>query len=156
MTPKKMKSSVVVDSNIFIKIFKQETDSKQAKEFLKYLLENQISIVAPQLLITETIDVCLYQKVATATILHDFFEAMISDHILTPSISKEALRIACEMVDYGHAKSGYPTISDSLYHAYAIELGTKFITADGRHKKKTEKYGHVVLLKNWKSIFTNL
>ena len=131
-----MKNSVVVDSNIFIKIFKEEADSKQAKEQLTYLLENQISIVAPQLLITETIDVCLYQKVASASTLHDFFEALIVDHILTPSISKEVLKIACEMVDYGHTKSGYPTINDSLYHAYAIELGTKFITADGRHKRK--------------------
>ena len=150
-----MTNSIVLDSNILIKIFKEESDSKQAKNLLKYLLENHISIVAPQLLITETIDVCLYQKVTSATVLHDFFETLIDDHILTPSISKQALKIACEMVGYGHEKSGYPTINDSLYHAYAIELDTKFITADARHKKKTEKYGNVVLLKDWQSIFTN-
>ena len=151
-----MTKSVVIDSNIFIKIFKAEADSAQAKELLEYLLENQISIIAPQLLISETIDVCLYQKVTSAVALYDFFDVLIDSHILTPSLSKQTLRIACEMVDYGHEKSGYPTISDSLYHAYAITLGTKFITADGRHIKKTEKYGHAVLLKDWKSIFTSL
>lgn len=150
-----MTNSVVVDANIFIKIFKEESDSKQAKELLRYLLKNQISIVAPQLLITETIDVCLYQNVASASTLYDFFETLIDDHIVTPSISKEALKTACEMVDYGHEKSGYPTIHDSLYHAYALELESTFITADARHKKKTEKYGNIVLLKEWESIFTN-
>jgi predicted nucleic acid-binding protein len=150
-----MKNSIVIDSNIFIKIFKEEPDSSQAKELLTYVLENNISIVAPQLMITETIDVCLYNKVATASTLYDFFETLIDESILTPALTKEVLKIACDMTHYGHEKSGYPTINDCLYHAYALDMGIAFITADGRHKKKTEKYGHIVLLSNWDSIFTS-
>jgi hypothetical protein len=46
----------------------------------------------------------------------------------------------------GHAKSGYPALNDSIYHAMAIERGGVFVTADRRHFAKSKQFGSVVLL----------
>ncbi len=40
-----------------------------------------------------------------------------------------------------------------VYHSLAMRLKTQFITADNRHKVKSENFGHIVLLKDWQSIF---
>jgi len=143
---------VVLDSNVLIKLFKEEHDSHHAKALLTMLLEKEISIIAPQLLVTETIDVCLYEKVATIDLLNNFFSALLVEAIELPKMSVRLFKKACELVDCGHPKSGYPSINDSLYHAYAITYDAVFITADKRHEAKTRGLGGICLLENWQQL----
>ncbi|POZ52200.1 type II toxin-antitoxin system VapC family toxin [Methylovulum psychrotolerans] len=57
------------------------------------------------------------------------------------------------MCETGHPKSGFPSFYDASYHALAIANDCTFITADNRHVSKTAQFGHVVLLKDWQSVF---
>lgn len=38
----------------------------------------------------------------------------------------------------GQAKSGFPSMYDSIYHALAIKLDAIFLTADKKHDAKTK------------------
>ncbi len=40
-------------------------------------------------------------------------------------------------------------------HALAILNNCIFVTADNRHISKTAQFGHVVLLKDWQSVFNS-
>ena len=55
----------------------------------------------------------------------------------TPAITKD-----------GHEKRGYPTFSDSMYHAIAITEDALFITADKRYYEKIRRLGNIELLRN--------
>ena len=55
---------VVVDSSVMIKLFVDEKDRNEALALFDYLNQNDIKIIAPQLLITETLNVCLAKEVA--------------------------------------------------------------------------------------------
>jgi predicted nucleic acid-binding protein len=66
---------------------------------------------------------------------------------LPERVIKQTINITNE----GHPNSGFPSFYDSAYHALAIELDSVFVTADKRHKAKTETFGHIVLLHEWES-----
>ena len=57
------KNSVVLDSSVIVKVFVQEDDREQTIDLLKYLILKDIKIIAPELLITETLNVCLAKNV---------------------------------------------------------------------------------------------
>lgn len=54
---------VVVDANIFIKIFAPEPDSQTAREFLSFCNQNDIAFIAPTLFEYEVIGVCVQKGV---------------------------------------------------------------------------------------------
>jgi hypothetical protein len=67
--------------------------------------------------------------------------------IAVPSL---AIRIkAIEIVRTGNSKSGYPELSDSLYHALAIVNDAIFVTNDSKH---VAKLIDLVMWKNWLTV----
>ena len=143
---------IVLDSSVVIKLFIQEHDRQQAVNLIKYVNQNDIKIVAPELLITETLNVCLAKNVSHKTVLK-FFQSQFKLGLSTPKLDSIVLINACDIAISGNNKSGFPSFNDSVYHSLAIRLKTLFITADNRHKAKSENFGHIVLLKDWESIF---
>jgi len=55
-------------------------------------------------------------------------------------------KTAVQIISQGHAKSGYPSIYDALFHAMALCNEAVFVTADKRHYAKTEQRGSICLL----------
>jgi len=142
---------IVLDANILIKLFREESDSTIAFDLFEYLIKNQIHILAPELLITETMDVCISKGMDITEICH-FFEKQIDITIIMQKITPVLLNVTSQMAKDGHPKSGYPSFNDSLYHCLAIQQKTVLITADKVHLNKTKKYGHIFLLKDWRKI----
>ena len=146
------KNSIVLDSSVIVKVFVQEDDREQTIDLLKYLNLKNIKIIAPELLITETLNVCLAKNVTHDVVL-DYFNDLKGFGLIMPSIEQSILVSACKIAESGNQKSGFPSFNDSVYHAMAKSHNTFFITADNRHKAKTEKEGHIVLLKDWEQVF---
>ncbi|MFT7533505.1 MAG: putative nucleic acid-binding protein, partial [Gammaproteobacteria bacterium] len=129
---------IVVDANILIKLFCEESDSVDAKAFFEYLILNEFDIFAPQLLITETMKACLAKKVDASIVIH-FLEMQLNNTLQLVDLDMSVLKKACEVSETGHPKSGYPSFNDSVYHAVALAHDSVFITADNRHVVKTQK-----------------
>ena len=144
--------SVVIDANILIKLFRLESDTEIAQNCLTYIVENDITVIAPQLLITEAMNVCISQGI-DREILLNFFDAQLQNRLQITDLDISILRKASEISQKGSPKSGYPCFNDSIYHAIAIENEITMITADKRHFLKTEEFGHIKMLKDWEDLF---
>lgn len=140
-------NKVVLDANVFLKIFKDEDDSSRTKELLARLAKSITPILAPAVVVNETLHACERDKLDVETACHFFKELMafnLSFVPLTGALIDKTLAITKD----GHEKSGYPTFSDSMYHATAITEDALFITADKRHYEKTRHLGNIELLGN--------
>jgi predicted nucleic acid-binding protein len=74
--------------------------------------------------------------------------------IVVPSI--DARMKAIEIARTGNPKSGFPELSDSLYHALAIQYDAIFITNDSRHVAKVKRFGHVENLADYAKVFEQI
>lgn len=140
-------NKVVLDANVFLKIFRDEHDSSQTKELLARLAKSITPILAPAVVVNETLHACERDKLDVETACHFFKELMafnLSFVPLTGALIDKTLAITKD----GHEKSGYPAFSDSMYHAVAITEDALFITADKRHYEKTSHLGNIELLGN--------
>jgi len=125
---------IVPDSNVFIKLFVNEKDSQEAKNFFITCAEMNLKLVVPELFkyeIAETTRDC-------GQPLQHVFDALDK---MTRSILN------------GHPKSGFASMYDSIFHAVAINSGGVFVTADHRHYAKAKEFGHITLFKDWETIF---
>ena len=73
---------------------------------------------------------------------HLAIEGAIS--IIVPN-SKVRMK-AIEIARTGNSKSGYPELTDSLYHALAIINEAVFITNDKKHISKVKNFGSIMSL----------
>lgn len=73
----KQSSLVVLDSSVFIKLFVEESDRMDAVELIEYINQNDIKIIAPELFITETLNVCMTKGVMYQNII-DIWELQCS------------------------------------------------------------------------------
>lgn len=146
-------NTVVIDANIVIKLFWEEPDSAEAVALFNYLIEKDIKIIAPELLIHEAYQVLLSKNV-DKNLLLQFFKTQIDTTIFISPLTFSITKKACDMVESGNAKSGYPSFFDSVYQALAQENDALFITADNAHLTKTKQFGNIALLKNWRQVVT--
>ena len=56
---------------------------------------------------------------------------------------------AVKLARTGNKKSGYPELTDCLYHALAIMNDAVFITNDKKHIAKVQHFGHIVKLSDY-------
>ena len=140
-------NKVVLDANVYVKLFKKEHDSDKVSSLVNKLVSNSVDMVQPHVVVNETITTCEYAQQDIQEV-NDFFKALINFRMklidLTPSLLDKTL----EITKQGHEKSGFPTFNDSMNHAIAIEEEALFITADRRHYEKTKHLGNIELLSN--------
>lgn len=138
---------VVLDANVYIKLFKKEADSQQAINLLNRLVREVIPIVTPSIAVSETITTCEVNK-QDITDVCDFFCALYDSNISFVEMDDKLIKKTLDITSHGHYKSGFPTFNDSLYQAVAIQESALFITADKRHYEKTKHLGNIELLGN--------
>ena len=146
--------SVVIDANVFVKLLHAEHDIPLAFDFLDYCIAHDILIVAPTLFDYEVISVCVRLHIELNEIL-----ALLADYRATNLVLQvpdfDDWQLASKICQDGNAKSGYPSMYDSIYQAMAINRNITFVSADTRHIAKANKHGNVCALAEWRDIFNH-
>ena len=141
-------NKVVLDANIYVKLFKKnEPDCQKANTLVRNFVKNGIEIIEPHIVVNETITTCEHAQYDIQEVC-DFFKALIDFRMRFIEINTQLLDKTMEITKEGHPKSGYPTFNDSMYHAIALQENALFITADQRHYEKVKQLGNIALLKN--------
>lgn len=143
---------IIIDANVFAKLFIEEHDSAIAREFFKKSIETDTVLLAPSLFSYEVLQIAAYYQhpfAHTLELLHDY-QAYNLELI---ELKQEHWLAAEKLIATGHKNSGSPSLYDSSYHALAIEKEGFFLTADKRHMAKTKSFGHIKLLKHWNELF---
>ena len=71
-------------------------------------------------------------------------ETMAKQKVLHIVIPNSVVRMkAIEIARTGNSQNGYPGITDSLYHSWAILNDVVFITNNKKHIKKVKAYGYI-------------
>ena len=145
---------LVIDSNIFAKLFINEADSNIARELFTYCVSQEVELLAPSLFEYELLQIALYYKYPIQDVLLQLDQYQRFNLSLVKP-NKDIWLKTEEIVQQGHKSSGFPSLYDSVYHALAINNHCNFVTADKRYVAKTKQLGHIVLLNQWntESIF---
>lgn len=143
---------IVIDSNIFAKIFVDEPDAGQAKAFFKHCIQHDVSLLAPTLFTYEVLQIAAYYQYPLADALQSIEDYCVLNLRLV-NLEKNHWLAVEKIIKSGHEKSGFPAVYDSSYHALAQVSNGVFLTADKRHEAKTRQFGYITLLKDWKSLF---
>ncbi|MEM7288781.1 MAG: type II toxin-antitoxin system VapC family toxin [Pseudomonadota bacterium] len=139
---------IVLDSNVLTKLFLQEELHDDAKALIQELVRRKTPIYCPDIFLYEVLSIAAQNSFPVSDalgLLRNFERANLTLKPLTAG----QLQLAIRITEDGHPKSGFPSIYDSSYHAIAISKQGLFITADQRHIRKTEKYGHIAHLSDW-------
>ena len=139
---------IVLDASVFGKLLLDEPDRSQAQSLIEHALVRREGLLAPSLIVYEILSIALRHNVPFSVALEMLAKLRSSGFAIEEPTVKE-LQGAERIATAGHAKSGYPALEDSIYHAMAIERGATFVTADRRHVSKTRQFGNVVLLADW-------
>ncbi|PID62983.1 MAG: hypothetical protein CR974_02385 [Gammaproteobacteria bacterium] len=150
-----MKNVIVPDANVFIKLLNPEHDSNQALQFFRDCAIYDSTLVVPELFVYETIEITRkfnegFEK--TLRLIESYKNTLLE--IISPD--PDTWQTAEKITQHGHPKSGYPSVYDAIYHAIAIENKGIFVTADKRHYDKSQHFGHIVLLSDWKNVTNKL
>ncbi len=134
----------VIDSSVFNKLYLDETDREIAQQLFIQAAENRVALSAPDLLFLEVINTAQRCNVPINSVVEllDAQKYLLQMRAVTNNERKKAIQIIAN----GHAKSGYPSIYDALFHAMALCNKAIFVTADKRHYAKAKVFGSVCLL----------
>jgi predicted nucleic acid-binding protein len=138
---------IVVDASVFCKFFLDEPDRDKSQALFTRAIMTDIPILAPSLLLYETLSVALHNDVPFKKVI-DLLTRQRSAGMSLVEPSSAVLEKAHEIATTGHPKSGYPSLQGSIYHGLAIVEGTTFVTADERHFAKAKSFGSISLLTN--------
>ena len=88
---------------------------------------------------------------------NSFSIPVVNEKVLLVVVPSLAIRMkAIEIARTGNPKSGYPELSDSLYHALAIVNDAIFVTNDFKHVAKVNRLGHVEKLADYQKVFERI
>ncbi len=141
---------IVLDANVFAKLFVEENDSDLAKALMYAVQYSAVPVLLPGLFAYEIIQIGRYHSLDTDKVL-DLLETQFLSNWEMVEPTRAHWKTAQKISKKGHAKSGYPAMYDSVYHALAIEGNGAFITADKKHYEKAKSFGHIYLLEDWKA-----
>ncbi len=137
--------NIVIDACVFSALLHKEAYSDAARQTIRQLVEDDYSLIVPDLFLYELLSVAKHKRADVSATLR-FFRFFTASSLKVVALSDEIAIEASRISDQGHPKSGFPSIYDSVYHALAILLDTDFITADKKHYLKTQHLGHIRLI----------
>ena len=143
---------IVLDANIFAKLFITEPDTDQALSLIKAIQSHMTSVKLPGLFIYEVMQIGRYHQVHVDKV-SALLKTQMLDYWEIINPSQYHWQTAQRISQTGHEKSGYPTMYDSIYHAIALEEKGVFITADKKHLEKAKTFGHAIALSEWQTLF---
>ena len=145
-------SRYVLDANVFLEyIYNRALQDKAKKIFQDAILE-QIQIMVPSLVLDEITEVLCgnMDNLADVECHLKYIEKMAAAGLLNIIVPNSKTRMkAIELARTGNRKSGYPELTDCLYHALAIINDAVFITNDKRHIAKVIRFGHIARLSDY-------
>lgn len=142
----------VPDANVFLEYIYDRPLKHHAQQIIHDAVLDKIRLIVPSLLLDEITEVlCGNLNSLEEVKLHiQYLDTLIKEGILNIIIPDSAVRIeAITIARTGNPKSGYPELTDSLYHALAILNGASFITNDQRHIAKVKAFGHIMPLSEY-------
>ncbi len=142
----------VPDANVFLEYIYDRPLKNRSKQILQDAVLNKIQILVPGLLLDEITEVLCGNLNNLGEIERHlrYLETLAKQEVLHIVIPNSAVRMkAIEIARTGNSKSGYPEITDSLYHALAILNDAVFITNDKKHIEKVKAYGHIQQLSQY-------
>ncbi|OHV67728.1 PIN domain-containing protein [Mesorhizobium sp. LCM 4577] len=141
---------IIVDASIFIKLFRDEDDSEQARNLFAKNIADGRAMAAPSILLYEALSAALHYEqsfVIVAKLIAGLREGGFE--LLEPDMDE--LAKTQEMATQLSPAGGYPTLNDCVYHAIAINRAGTLVTADRRHFAKTKHLGRITLLADWRA-----
>jgi predicted nucleic acid-binding protein len=142
----------VPDANVFLEYIYDRPLRNCSKQILQDAILSKIQIIVPSLLLDEITEV-LCGNVNNLDEVQGhlrYLETLAKQEVLHIVIPNSAVRMkAIEIARTGNPKSGYPEITDCLYHALAILNDAVFITNDKKHISKVQSYGHIEQLSKY-------
>ena len=154
-----MNNIIVPDANVFLEMIYGRQLQATARQLISHAIANKIQLVAPSLLLDEITEVLCgnldnLQKVQQHLL---YLEQLVNEKVLLVVVPNLAIRMkAIEIARTGNPKSGYPELSDSLYHALAIVNDAIFVTNDFKHVAKVNRFGHVEKLADYQKVFERI
>ncbi|MCP4750499.1 MAG: type II toxin-antitoxin system VapC family toxin [Proteobacteria bacterium] len=139
----------VLDANVILEYVYGRKHGLIAKQILTDAIEGTIRLVTPSCTLDEITEVlCGNLDDLEEVRQHlQYLEKLSRQEVLHIVVPNTDVRMkAIDIARTGHSKSGYPELSDSLYHALAIANKATFVTNDERHYSKTKVFGHIIKL----------
>ena len=141
-----MNNIFVPDANVFLEMIYGRSLQMAARQMISHAITSEIQLVAPSLLLDAITEVLCgnLDDLKEVRQLLLYLEQLVKEKALLIVVPNLAIRMkAIEIDRTGNLKSGYPELSDSLYHALAIVHDGIFITNDSKHVAKVNRFGHV-------------
>ncbi len=142
----------VLDANVILEYIYGRKHKIIAKQILADAIAEKIRLIAPSCMLDEITEVLCgnLDNIKEVRQHLQYLEQLSRQEILHIVVPNTDIRMkAINIARSGHSKSGFPELSDSLYHALAITNNATFITNDERHFAKTEIFGHIIKLMDY-------
>ena len=135
----------MVDANVFLEYIYERPLKAQSKQLLHDAIVQHIHILVPSLLLDEITEVLCgnLEDLDVVNIHLQYLETLAKKGIVHVVPDTDVRMKAIEIARTGNPKSGYPEVTDSLYHALAILNDAIFITNDKKHIRKVKRFGHI-------------
>jgi predicted nucleic acid-binding protein len=147
-----MNNIIVPDANVFLEMVYGRSLRSIARQLITRAVVSKIQLVAPSLFLDEITEVlCGNLDDLQEVQQHLFYlEQLVGKKVLLIVVPSVAIRMkAIEIVRTGNPKSGYPELSDALYHALAIVNDGIFVTNDSKYVAEVKRFGSVAKLADY-------
>ncbi len=144
----------VLDANVFLEYIYNRSLQEKAKLIFQDAILEKIQVMVPSLVLDEITEVlCGNMDDITNVERHlQYIEKIAESEVLNIIVPNTRTRMkAVALARTGNKKSGYPELTDCLYHALAIVNDAVFITNDKRHIAKVQLFGHIMKLSDYES-----
>ncbi len=147
-------NTYVLDANVFLEYIYDRPLQEKAKSIIKDAILERIDILLPSLVLDEITEV-LCGNINDIDVVEShlrYIERLIKAGVLKIVVPNTDVRMkAVEIARTGHRKSGYPELTDCLYHSLAILNNATFITNDKRHISKVKSFGCIKELSEYEA-----
>ncbi len=147
-----MNNIIVPDANVFLEMVYGRSLQSIARQLITDAIVREIQLVAPSLFLDEITEVLCGKLYDLQEVRQHLFylEQLVGKKVLLIAVPSVAIRMkAIEIARTGNPKSGYPELSDALYHALAIVNDGIFVTNDSKYIVKVKRFGRVAKLADY-------